>query len=185
MGVGGGVGGREVERGGETAQPRALELQHTVVCVYISQSVQFACTPSALHSSSISMKLCIHAPLYLAFLYICVRMRGVQYNPPPSAPATTSRDVQTQHHSCIPTVTLRLSRCWYPHTPPGMIYTPQLIQTEVREAGGAGVGWGRGGVTARESERERQRRDGDEEGENSGGTVLSSREQSEEEAPII
>lgn len=45
-----------------------------------------------------------------------------------------------------------------------------------------GVG---GGVTARESERERQRRDGDEEGENSGGTVLSSREQSEEEAPII
>lgn len=141
----GGWGGwREVERGGETAQPRALELQHTVVCVYISQSVQFACTPSALHSSSISMKLCIHAPLYLAFPYICVRMRGVQYNPPPSAPATTSRDVQTQHHSCIPTVTLRLSRCWYPHTPPGMIYTPQLIQTEVREAGGAGVGWGGG-----------------------------------------
>lgn len=185
MGVGGVGGWREVERGGETAQPRALELQHTVVCVYISQSVQFACTSSALHSSSISMKLCIHAPLYLAFLYICVRMRGVQYNPPPSAPATTSRDVQTQHHSCIPTVTLRLSRCWYPHTPPGMIYTPQLIQTEVREAGGAGVGWGGGGVTARESERERQRRDGDEEGENSGGTVLSSREQSEEEAPII
>ena len=75
---------------------------------------------------------------------------AIQSPPTPRTPAATSRDVQTQHHSCIPTVTLRLSHCWYPHTPPGMTYTPQLIQTEVREAGGAVEGWGVGGYSTRE-----------------------------------
>lgn len=71
-------GGVVVERVGETVQPHTLKLKHTLVYIYISQSVQFACKAPALHPSPISLKPRIHATLYLVFLYICVHMCGVQ-----------------------------------------------------------------------------------------------------------
>ena len=52
-----------VERRGETAQPYTYTEPRS--CVYISQSVQFACTSSVLHPSAIGIKPCINATLYL------------------------------------------------------------------------------------------------------------------------
>lgn len=99
-----GVGGRG-ERG-ETTQLHTLKLKHTLV--YICQSVQFACTPSALHPSSISMKLCICATLHWAFLYmytVCLHMHGVQYNQDYPLPRlkmygcnNTAAGTRTLHH---------------------------------------------------------------------------------------